>query len=132
MSDDNHFNAKRILILLAVLTAIEVAWGVGLHGVLTPFLLRLGLILMALWKGYLIFMFFMHMKFEGWIVKGLLVPTVPLMMIVVFANMPDTSFNDELVYPLGSMASPDGGEIHELPEVAGGGHGEETEHGGEH
>ena len=128
MSDKNHFNATRILILLAVLTAVEVAWAVVPLG-LSTLMLRLGLIVMALWKGYLIFMFFMHMKFEGWIVKGLLVPTVPLMMIVVFANMPDTSYNDHLVYPAGSMATPDGAQVLELRDVAGHGHEGGEDHG---
>ncbi|MCB9913813.1 MAG: cytochrome C oxidase subunit IV family protein [Planctomycetes bacterium] len=117
--DHNTFNATRVLILLAVLTAVEVGWalvheplGIGIWP------MRLGLIFLAIWKGYLIFMFFMHMKFEGWILKGLMVPTLPLMCIVVFANMPDTSFNDKIVYPIGSMASSDGAEVVELEDVS--------------
>jgi hypothetical protein len=113
-------DSKKVLFLLAVLTAVEVGWAVLLP--IPVWAIRAGLVALALWKGYLIFMFFMHMKFEGWIVKGLMLPTVPLMFILVFANMPDTSFNDKLVYPIGSMASPDGGEVHEIKDVASGGH----------
>ncbi len=115
MSDNHKLNSTRVLILLAVLTALEVAWALWMP--VPVWAMRLGLVGFALWKGYLIFMFFMHMKFEGWIVKGLMVPTVPLMMIVVFANMPDTSFNEHLIYPTGSMADPDGGEVHELEHI---------------
>ena len=123
MSDSHAMDSKKVLILLAILTAVEVGWAVLLP--IPVWAIRAGLIALALWKGYLIFMFFMHMKFEGWIVKGLMLPTVPLMFIVVLANMPDTSFNDKLVYPIGSMASPDGGDVHEIKHVAAGGHSEE-------
>jgi caa(3)-type oxidase subunit IV len=126
MSDSHEMNSKKVLILLAILTAVEVAWAVVPLG-LPVWAMRLGLVVMALWKGYLIFMFFMHMKFEGWIVKGLMLPTVPLMLIVVFANMPDTSFNDHLVYPIGSMVNEDGGEVRELKDVANPNHGEHDE-----
>ncbi|MCH2106931.1 MAG: hypothetical protein MK291_09850, partial [Planctomycetes bacterium] len=33
----------------------------------------------------------------------LIAPTIPLVAIVVFANMPDTSFNDDMLYPVGSQ-----------------------------
>jgi len=125
MSDTNEISSTKVLILLAILTAVEVAWAVVMP--IPVWAIRLGLVVLALWKGYLIFMFFMHMKFEGWIVKGLMLPTVPLMLIVVFANMPDTSYNDKLVYPIGSMANPETGEVQELKDIAQGAHGPEEE-----
>ena len=116
MSETHGFNTNKIFIILFILTALEVGWA------FIPFPTWAhwgGLLVFAYMKGHLIFSFFMHMKFEGWIVKGLMVPTIPLMMIVVFANMPDTSRNDLLVYPLTTQLDPlagqeDSGEIVEL------------------
>lgn len=97
MSESHGFNTNKIFIILFVLTALEVGWAeIGLP----RWAAWSGLLIFAYMKGHLIFTYFMHMKFEGWIVKGLMVPTIPLMMIVVFANMPDTSKNELLVYPL--------------------------------
>ena len=129
MSDSHAMDSKKVLILLAILTAVEVGWAVLLP--IPVWAIRAGLVALALWKGYLIFMFFMHMKFEGWILKGLMLPTVPLMFIVVLANMPDTSYNDNLIYPIGSMVSPDGGEVHEIKDIASGAHSEEEGHADE-
>jgi cytochrome c oxidase subunit IV len=119
MSETHGFNTNKIFIILFILTALEVGWS------FIPFprwALWGGLLIFAYMKGHLIFTYFMHMKFEGWIVKGLMVPTIPLMMIVVFANMPDTSKNDLLVYPLTTQldASSDkqtGGKIVELDQT---------------
>jgi len=101
MSDEHHFNATRIFGFLFLYTALEVAWGMYFPG--PRWALWGGLLLCAYLKGYLIFTWFMHMKFEGWIVKGLIAPTIPLVAIVVFANMPDTSFNEDMLYPVGSQ-----------------------------
>ena len=100
-SDEHEFNATRIFGFLFLYTALEVAWGMFYEG--PRWALWGGLLLFAYLKGYLIFTWFMHMKFEGWIVKGLMLPTVPLVAIVIFANMPDTSFNDDMLYPIGSQ-----------------------------
>jgi cytochrome c oxidase subunit IV len=62
----------------------------------------------AFWKGLLIYTYFMHMKFEGWIVKALIAPTPVLVAIVVFAVMPDVSFNSRLDFPVGSQLEKDG------------------------
>ena len=103
MSDGHSFSANKIFIYLFVYTLIEVLWGTWIENVfgLPRWALWGGLLVCAFLKGYLIFTWFMHMKFEGWIVKGLVVPTVPLVAILIFANMPDTSFNDDLLYPIG-------------------------------
>ena len=96
------FSANKIFVMLFVLTMIEVAWGLGFKH--SPHLLKWGgLIVFASWKGILIYTYFMHMKFEGWIVKALMIPTPFLIAIVVFALMPDVSHNDRLVYPVGSQ-----------------------------
>jgi len=114
MSDTHGFNTNRIFLLLLVLTLAEVGWA------MVPFprwALWGGLICFAYAKGYFIFNFFMHMKFEGWIVKGLLVPTLPLMCIVVFANMPDTARNALLVHPLTQQLDSTTGKVVEMTET---------------
>jgi len=96
------FSANKIFITLFVLTMVEVGWGLGFQH--APHWIKWGgLIVFAFWKGILIYTYFMHMKFEGWIVKSLMIPTPFLIAIVVFALMPDVSHNDRLVYPVGSQ-----------------------------
>ena len=98
-----HFSANKIFVTLFILTAAEVVWGAFLFKH-SPHLVKWGgLIVFAFWKGILIYTYFMHMKFEGWIVKSLMIPTPFLIAIVVFALMPDVSHNDRLVYPVGSQ-----------------------------
>lgn len=105
---DHGFSANRILLGLCLLTALEVGWS---FLTFATWAVWGGLIVFALWKGFLIFTYFMHMKFEGWIVKGFLLPTIPLMAIVVFAVMPDVSFNHSTKYPIGSMVDARTGEV---------------------
>src|SRR6186997_2520047 len=96
------FSANKIFVTLFVLTMIEVAWGLGFKH--SPHWIKWGgLIIFASWKGILIYTYFMHMKFEGWIVKCLIAPTPFLIAVVVFALMPDVSNNSHLVYPVGSQ-----------------------------
>jgi len=96
------FSANKIFVMHFVLTMIEVGWGLGFKH--SPHWIKWGgLIVFASWKGILIYTYFMHMKFEGWIVKALMIPTPFLIAIVVFALMPDVSHNDRLVYPVGSQ-----------------------------
>ncbi len=101
MSDDHNFSANKIFAYLFLYTGLEVFWGTALD--LPRWALWGGLLICAFLKGYLIFTWFMHMKFEGWVVKGLVAPTIPLVAIILFANMPDTSFNEDLLYPIGSQ-----------------------------
>ena len=100
--DDHGFNANKIFIVLFVLTAVEVGWSIAFKH--SPHWIKWGgLCVFAFWKGLLIYTYFMHMKFEGWVVKALVAPTPLLIAILVFALMPDVSYNDQLVYPVGSQ-----------------------------
>jgi cytochrome c oxidase subunit IV len=102
------FSANKIFILLFALTMVELAWGVFLFP-RSPHLIKWGgLIVFAFWKGLLIYTYFMHMKFEGWIVKALIAPTPILIAVVVFALMPDVSRNKQLIYPVGSQVDKSG------------------------
>ena len=111
MSDHDHgFDAMKIFIALFILTAVEVAWGSWV-----PYDLKWalwgGLLLMAFMKGFLIFMYFMHMKFEGWICKVLIAPTIPLMLVVFFALVPDIASNDRMNHQIADQLDPVDGEI---------------------
>lgn len=113
MSDHESFSVKKIFWTLLILTAAEVAWG-KLMPYDKKFLLWGGLLVFAFWKGLLIFMYFMHMKFEGWIVKGLIAPTPILITIVVFALMPDVSYNEELIHDVADQLDPQDGAVVEI------------------
>jgi cytochrome c oxidase subunit IV len=111
--DGLGYSVKKIFIALLVLTAIEVAWGMSMpHS--QRFLLWSGLMICALAKGLLIFMYFMHMRFERWIIWGLIVPTPVLVMIVLAANMPDTAFNDRRDQPVGYRIDATGNVVNAL------------------
>jgi caa(3)-type oxidase subunit IV len=100
--DSHGFSANRIFIILFILTAIEVGWSLAFRE--QPHWIKWGgLMICAYFKGMFIFMYFMHMKFEGWIVKALVAPTPVLIAILVFALMPDVSLNERLVNPVGSQ-----------------------------
>ena len=105
MSDDHEFSANKIFAYLIFYTAVEVLWGMFFPRDI-QWALWGGLLLCAFLKGYLIFTWFMHMKFEGWIVKGVVLPTIPLIAILLFANMPDSSFNDDLLHNIGDQLEP--------------------------
>lgn len=114
------YSIWNIFVALFVLTAVEVAWGYAFHHN-TGLLLKMpvwlfwgGLLLMALVKGLLIFMYFMHMRFERWIVWGLILPTPLLVMIVLAANMPDTSFNEQRDHPIGYLEDQTGEIVNAL------------------
>ncbi|MEX1024586.1 MAG: cytochrome C oxidase subunit IV family protein [Planctomycetota bacterium] len=117
MSQDKHFNANKVFIGLIILTAVEVAYGVigGRNYLDLPKgLLWGGLIFMAIWKALLIAWYFMHLKFEGWIVKGLILPT-PFLIAVIFGYvLPDLADDESnLVYPIGSMVEAKSGAVYE-------------------
>ena len=106
MSDDHEeFDANKIFYALFIFTAVEVAWGymIPYH---IKWLLWGGLLGFAFLKGFLILMYFMHMKFEGWICKCLVAPTPLLMMIVFFALIPDVASNDRMNYDIGDQLDP--------------------------
>ncbi len=108
-----HFNANKIFITLFILTAVEVAWGSLVPYEMKPALWG-GLLIFAFWKGILIFQYFMHMKFEGWIVKCLIAPTPILILIVYFALLPDVALNDDTLYQVGDQLDPENGEVVEI------------------
>ena len=107
---DGHpgFSANKIFVILFALTIAEVAWGAYLFQHSPHWIKWGGLIVFAFWKGILIYTYFMHMKFEGWIVKSLIAPTPFLIAVVVFALMPDVSKNQQLIYPVGSQIDKSG------------------------
>ncbi len=109
MSDDHQFSADKIFGFLFLYTALEVAWGTLFD--FPRWAIWGGLLIFAFLKGYLIFTWFMHMKFEGWVVKGLVAPTIPLVAIVLFANMPDTSYNDNMLHNIGDQLDTKTGEV---------------------
>ena len=110
MSEQHHFNANKVFFTLFILTALEVAWGTFLPYD-WKFALWGGLLVFAFWKGLLIFMYFMHMKFEGWIVKCLIAPTPILICVVVFAITPDVARNGQLNYDVADQLDPEDGSI---------------------
>ena len=143
MSGDKHFNADKIFILLFLATALEVAWGVllGPDYVDVPkWALWGGLLAFAGYKGLLIAVYFMHLKFEGWVIWGLIAPT-PFLMFVLFGYvLPDVANGDptnNLDHPLGAMVDDDTGKVRNdmwwVPELHEGGHGEDhSEDDGDH
>ena len=95
------YSIGKIFIALFVLTAVEVAWGMFFRE--PRWFLWSGLLICALLKALLIFMYFMHMKFERWLVWSLILPT-PLLMLVFFGYITkDVAYNEVRDYPNGTM-----------------------------
>lgn len=115
MSDNHDFSPEKVFKLLFALTAIEVLWGYafGVWFDAGKVILWGGLILAALWKALLIAQYFMHFKFEGWIVKSLIFPTPFLIAYVMIMISPDISRSDHLDEPIGSMYDNADGEVKE-------------------
>jgi len=117
------YSIGKIFTALFVLTAIEVAWGMFFRD--PRWFLWSGLLICAMIKGLLIFMYFMHMKFERWLVWSLILPT-PLLMLVFFGYITkDVSFNDNRDYPNGMMMNHEGRVVpmSEMKSEAHGSHG---------
>jgi len=111
MSGENlGYSAFKIFVILFILTALEVWWGMTFRpdAGYSRLLLWGGLMCFAVAKGLLIFMYFMHMRFERWIVWALIVPTPALILVILFALMPDVSFNEQRDHPVGDMLDPRG------------------------
>jgi hypothetical protein len=116
---DRHFNAEKVFAGLFVLTALEVLWGYTFGVWLVPegesankLLLWGGLILFAFFKGLLIAAYFMHLKFEGWIVKALILPTPFLILAILGYVVPDVSDEEApLVHPIGSYQHVEEGRV---------------------
>ena len=117
MSNDKHFNANRIFVALLVFTLLEVAW--GYFGGARKFdwnktMLWGGLLFFASLKGWLIAVYFMHLKFEGWVIKSLILPTPFLVMVIMgYIGNDVADGTAPLVHPIGSMMVPDTGVVNE-------------------
>lgn len=142
MSDDSkHFSPDKIFIWLFLFTALEVGWGMIARdwGKLS---LWGGLGFFAFLKAWLIAVYFMHLKFEGWVVKSLMIPT-PLLILVIYGYVsPDIQHGYEedtpagMDYPIGSMYVREKGEVstdlrNMFPPPGHGGHAGDADEGGE-
>jgi cytochrome c oxidase subunit IV len=106
--DGLGYNVLKIFIALFALTAIEVAWAMPSFIRDHRALLWGGLLLCAGLKAGLIFMYFMHMRFERWLVWSLILPT-PLLVFVIFGYVTkDVARNDYRDYPNGMMINHEG------------------------
>jgi cytochrome c oxidase subunit IV len=108
--DSLGYSVFRVFIILFVLTVLEVAWGLGFHDA-HRIVLWGGLLVFAFAKGALIFMYFMHMKYEKVLVWSLVVPTIPLIGIILIALMPDLSFNSQRDHPVGRRLDGEGNVV---------------------
>lgn len=111
MSEDKtSFSPDKVFLWLFIFTAAEVGYGVLGSG-LPKMVLWSGLGFFAFLKGWLIVVYFMHLKFEGWVVKSLIVPT-PLLILVIWGYIsPDVSNSKVLDHPIGSMYDQRTGEV---------------------
>jgi cytochrome c oxidase subunit IV len=115
MSDDKHFNADKVFAGLFLFTVLEVGWGYAGHGFdWGKMMLWGGLLFFAFLKGWLIAVYFMHLKFEGWVVKSLILPT-PFLIMVIFGYVGNdvADATAPLDHPVGSMTDPDTGAVQE-------------------
>lgn len=108
-----HFSENKILLQLLLFTLLEVGWGVaGKHFGWNKLSLWGGLLFFAFLKGWLIAVYFMHLKFEGWVVKSLILPTPFLVMVIMGYVMPDVADGDSnLKYPIGAAVDPATGAV---------------------
>ena len=113
MSDDKHFNPEKVFLLLFLLTFLEVGWGYIGHALgWGNVLLWGGLLFFAFYKGWLIAVFFMHLKFEGWVVKSLIIPTPFLIMVIFGYVVPDVANKDgNQINPVGAQVDPATGTL---------------------
>ncbi len=115
--DDKHFSAEKIFIALFVLTVLEVGWGLLGHD-WNKLMLWGGLLFFAFLKGWFIAVYFMHLKFEGWVVKSLILPTPFLIMVIMGYVMSDVANDDApMVHPVGSMLNQETGAVHEKIDI---------------
>ena len=111
--DSKHFSAEKIFGGLFLFTILEVVWGLaGKHLSFNRPMLWGGLLFFASLKGWLIAVYFMHLKFEGWVVKSLILPTPFLVMVIFGYVMPDVADKEtRLIHPVGSELDPKTGRI---------------------
>ena len=116
MSEKHELNANKIFVYLFVFTALEV--GLSMLVEYTSFSLPKwiywgGLMFLAGLKGLLILQEFMHFKFEGWIVKGLVAPT-PFLIAYLWAILStELANNPQMDEPIGAMVNSATGQIWE-------------------
>ncbi len=94
----------KVFIALAVLTAVEYFYASifkDSFGVLI-----LGLMVLALVKAGMVGLYFMHLKFEGRWVYGMLVPACCLAIILILALYPDVTLHPGTDAPEGSEEEP--------------------------
>ncbi len=77
---------------LAVLTAVEYYYASIFKNVFL--ILLIGLLILAIVKAAMVGWYFMHLKFEGKWVYGLIVPAFVLATILVLALMPDMTLKE--------------------------------------
>jgi caa(3)-type oxidase subunit IV len=108
-----HFSANKVFLYLFLFTILEVGWGLaGKHFGWNRPMLWGGLLFFAFLKGWLIAVYFMHLKFEGWVVKSLILPTPFLIMVIFGYVMPDVADDESrLVHPVGSEVDPATGRV---------------------
>ena len=111
MSDQKgHFKPEKIFLWLIIFTALEVGWGMAGKD-WNKAMLWGGLGFFAFLKGWLIAVYFMHLKFEGWVVKSLMIPT-PLLILAIYGYIsPDISHSDIMDHPIGSMYDNESGMV---------------------
>jgi cytochrome c oxidase subunit 4 len=87
MHVESHAPYIKVWAALAVLTLIEYLYAKGLKDAFA--VLVIGLMFWAVIKASLVGWYFMHLKFEGKWVYGMLVPAGLLALVFVFALIPD-------------------------------------------
>ena len=78
-----HPNYILIWVYLAVLTAAEL--GLAFELPIGRNLKLILLLALAVWKAFLVAMFFMHLKFERWNLRMLFIIPLPLAAILILA-----------------------------------------------
>ena len=81
-----------VFVSLIVLTALTVGQS-QIHGLGHTLNRILGLAI-AITKGSLVVLFFMHLKYEKKYFYPVIIFPLILVLIIIFANMPDTAFGD--------------------------------------
>ncbi|HXQ28129.1 MAG TPA: cytochrome C oxidase subunit IV family protein [Gemmatimonadales bacterium] len=87
MATATHKHPPYLLIwlYLAVLTAAEL--GLAFQLPISRNLKLLLLLITAVWKALLVALYFMHLKFEGWNLRIMVLIPVPLALIFIAAGM---------------------------------------------